>query len=104
MLVYLRDGTVGVPVNVQGGPTGSETARLQTWRDVGVGAQILRDLGVHSIRLLTRTVHRYAGLSGFGIEIVDAEGRWALTPRRRPCRPPSRSPTPTGNCSRRASR
>lgn len=74
VLVYLRDGTVGVPVNVQGGPTGSETARLQTWRDVGVGAQILRDLGVHSIRLLTRTVHRYAGLSGFGIEIVDVEG------------------------------
>jgi 3,4-dihydroxy 2-butanone 4-phosphate synthase/GTP cyclohydrolase II len=74
VLVYLRDGTVGVPVNPQGGATASETSRLQTWREIGVGAQILRDLGVNSIKLLTRTTHRYAGLSGFGIEISDVDG------------------------------
>ena len=43
------------------------------WREVGVGAQILRDLGVTSIRHLTSSVHDYKGLSGFGIEIVANE-------------------------------
>lgn len=74
VLVYLRDGTAGVPVNPQGAPRGSDSARAETWREIGVGAQILRDLGVNSITLLTRTVHRYAGLSGFGIEIAGVSG------------------------------
>ena len=39
----------------------------------GAGAQILRDLGVTSIRHLTSSVHDYKGLSGFGIEIVANE-------------------------------
>ena len=39
----------------------------------GVGAQILRDLGVTSIRHLTSSAHDYKGLSGFGIEIVSNE-------------------------------
>ena len=33
------------------GPSDSETLRTQQWREVGLGAQILRDLGVSSIRL-----------------------------------------------------
>jgi 3,4-dihydroxy 2-butanone 4-phosphate synthase/GTP cyclohydrolase II len=74
VLVYLRDGTVGVPFQ-QHQETESETRRLQTWREVGVGAQILRDLGVHSIKLLTRSTHKFAGLSGFGIEISDVDSR-----------------------------
>ena len=71
VLVYLRDGTAGVPATRMGSgePTGSEAARLQRWREVGVGAQILRDLGVRSIKLLTRSSRTYVGLSGFGIEI-----------------------------------
>jgi 3,4-dihydroxy 2-butanone 4-phosphate synthase/GTP cyclohydrolase II len=74
VLVYLRDGTVGVPFQ-QHEETQSETKRLQTWREVGVGAQILRDLGVHSIKLLTRSTHKFAGLNGFGIEISQVDSR-----------------------------
>ncbi len=75
VLVYLRDGTVGVPVTPQGeAPTPSELGRAQIWREIGVGAQILRDLGVRSIRLLTRSSHRYVALGGFGIEISGVEG------------------------------
>jgi 3,4-dihydroxy 2-butanone 4-phosphate synthase/GTP cyclohydrolase II len=48
--------------------------RAQIWREIGVGAQILRDLGVRSIRLLTRSSHRYVALGGFGIEITGIEG------------------------------
>lgn len=75
ILVYLREGTAGVPAAPLGDQererTGSAVAREQTWRDVGLGAQILRDLGVKSIRLLTNSTRHYVGLSGFGIEIAE---------------------------------
>lgn len=40
-------------------------------RDYGVGAQILRDLHVKKIRLLTNNPKKRAGLMGYGLEIVD---------------------------------
>ena len=70
VLVYLRDGAAGVPVAPLDTPKSAEADRNRQWREVGVGAQILRDLGVTSIRNLTSSSHDYKGLSGFGIEIV----------------------------------
>jgi 3,4-dihydroxy 2-butanone 4-phosphate synthase/GTP cyclohydrolase II len=43
-------------------------------RDYGTGAQILFDLGVRSMRLLTNNPAKRAGLVGFGLEIVDRVG------------------------------
>jgi 3,4-dihydroxy 2-butanone 4-phosphate synthase / GTP cyclohydrolase II len=40
-------------------------------RDYGVGAQILRDLGVRKIKLMTNNPKKRAGLIGYGLEIVD---------------------------------
>ena len=40
-------------------------------RDYGVGAQILADLGVHKIRILTNNPGKRAGISGYGVEIVE---------------------------------
>jgi 3,4-dihydroxy 2-butanone 4-phosphate synthase/GTP cyclohydrolase II len=40
-------------------------------RDYGIGAQILVDLGVRKIRLLTNNPRKIAGLSGHGLEIVE---------------------------------
>ena len=54
-------------------PTSSEEARSRQWREVGLGAQILKDLGISSIRLLTGRRLTYVGLAGFGIEIVSTE-------------------------------
>ncbi len=56
-----------------GGDGGAEAARTQQWREVGLGAQILQDLGISSIRLLTSSKHTYVGLAGFGIEILSTE-------------------------------
>ncbi len=40
-------------------------------RDYGVGAQILRDLGIRKIRLITNNPKKRAGLIGYGLEIVE---------------------------------
>ena len=39
-------------------------------RDYGIGAQILSDLGVHKMRLLTNNPKKIVGLEGYGIEIT----------------------------------
>ena len=75
VLVFLRDGTAGVPTQAipQAEGTGSEVARSRQWREVGLGAQILKDLGISSIRLLSSAKLTYIGLAGFGIEIRSTE-------------------------------
>ena len=76
VLVVLRDGTAGVPVVAipKTDETPSGEARSRQWREIGLGAQILKDLGVNSIRLLsTSRPMTYVGLSGFGIEIAEME-------------------------------
>jgi 3,4-dihydroxy 2-butanone 4-phosphate synthase/GTP cyclohydrolase II len=40
-------------------------------RDYGVGAQILRDLGVHKIKLMSNNPKKRAGLLGYGLEVVE---------------------------------
>jgi 3,4-dihydroxy 2-butanone 4-phosphate synthase/GTP cyclohydrolase II len=74
VIVYLRDGTAGVPVaEIPHGDTGTDAARSRQWREIGLGAQILKDLGISSIRVLTSSKRTYVGLGGFGIKIVTTE-------------------------------
>jgi 3,4-dihydroxy 2-butanone 4-phosphate synthase/GTP cyclohydrolase II len=40
-------------------------------RDYGIGAQILRDLGVRKMSLLTNNPKKIVGLEGYGLEVVD---------------------------------
>jgi len=72
VVVYLREGAAGVtvdPPSWEDDVTASSIERSRNWRDVGLGAQILRDLGVSSIRLLASQERQYVGLSGFGVTI-----------------------------------
>lgn len=78
VIVYLREGSVGVAPDGIGRPrdalAGGEAhasagSREREWREIGLGAQILRDLGVTSIRLLASRERHYVGLDGFGIAI-----------------------------------
>ena len=75
VLIFLRDGAAGVPTQTipPAESTGSEVARSRQWREVGLGAQILKDLGISSIRLLSSAKLTYIGLAGFGIEILSTE-------------------------------
>jgi 3,4-dihydroxy 2-butanone 4-phosphate synthase/GTP cyclohydrolase II len=40
-------------------------------RDYGIGAQILAELGVHKMRLLTNNPRKFVGLEGYGLKIVE---------------------------------
>jgi 3,4-dihydroxy 2-butanone 4-phosphate synthase/GTP cyclohydrolase II len=41
-------------------------------RDYGIGAQILRDLGVKTMRLLTNNPRKFIGLEGYGLSVVES--------------------------------
>jgi len=83
IVVYLREGSVGVARQSKRPRTeleaaeleehGSAQAREEQWREVGLGAQILKDLGVTSIRLLASRERHYVGLEGFDIKIEATE-------------------------------
>ncbi len=80
ILLYLREGSTGVPAwSLSESPADdenestSEATRSRDWREVGVGAQILRELGVSSITLLATRRRTYIGLAGFGIELARTE-------------------------------
>ena len=51
-------------------------------RDYGIGAQILADLGVHSIRLLTNNPKKIVALEGYGLTVTSQE---AITAGINPC-------------------
>ncbi|MEM0900114.1 MAG: 3,4-dihydroxy-2-butanone-4-phosphate synthase, partial [Pseudomonadota bacterium] len=78
VVVYLREGSVGV-ARGSGRPLVEDHAEARTreseWREIGLGAQILRDLGIHSISLYSSRERRYIGLEGFGIKINSTETR-----------------------------
>lgn len=78
VVVYLREGSVGVARRaVEEEETivghaedhGSAVSRKDEWLEIGLGAQILRDLGIQSIILHASRERHYVGLEGFGIKI-----------------------------------
>ena len=83
VIVYLREGSVGVARQsmrtrddleaAENEEHGSAQTRQEQWREIGLGAQILKDLGVTSIRLLASRERHYVGLEGFDIKIEETE-------------------------------
>ncbi|MDR3376037.1 MAG: 3,4-dihydroxy-2-butanone-4-phosphate synthase [Ancalomicrobiaceae bacterium] len=93
VIVYLREGSVGVTssslrpkaagtggtvspetlASAEGEAHSSANVRSENWREIGLGAQILKELGVASIKLISSKPRRYIGLEGFGIEITSTE-------------------------------
>jgi len=82
-LVYLHNGSKGFGIDKtvtphrvvfhreQRAKEKSEDRAQRTLRQVGLGGQILSDLGIRKIRLLTNTPIHVPALQGFGIEIVE---------------------------------
>jgi len=82
-LIYLHNGSAGFGIDrsmtphrinlhrEQRAKEHNEEKSQRTLRQVGLGGQILSDLGIHKIRLLTNTPTHVPALQGFGIEIVE---------------------------------
>jgi 3,4-dihydroxy 2-butanone 4-phosphate synthase/GTP cyclohydrolase II len=72
VLVYLHQTGLGLRTEngrIMGHDRHVSQPPLQ--HEVGLGAQILSDLGLHTIRLLTNNPRRIVALEGFGIQIVE---------------------------------
>ncbi len=79
-LIYLHNGSTGFGIDssvephrivLHRGAREREDKRERTLRQVGLGGQILSDLGICKIRLLTNTPTHVPALQGFGIEIME---------------------------------
>ena len=72
VFIYLRSGFVGVPMESLSAQS-KEDERKSEWLEVGVGAQILRDLGVERLRLIAGREVGYVGVEGFGLRLEATE-------------------------------
>ncbi|MEZ5549518.1 MAG: 3,4-dihydroxy-2-butanone-4-phosphate synthase [Pseudomonadales bacterium] len=72
VLIYLRSGFVGVPMESLAGQSKEDTRKAE-WLEIGVGAQILRDLGLTRIRLIAGREVDYVGVEGFGLTLESTE-------------------------------
>lgn len=78
VLLYLRPDGDGGPLDgrlrlhgaIARGEPVTERAGAMGFHDFGVGAQILSDLGLTRIRVVTNRPRTFKGLSGHGLEIV----------------------------------
>jgi 3,4-dihydroxy 2-butanone 4-phosphate synthase/GTP cyclohydrolase II len=83
VLVYLHENALGFHIERGSEPprvlahgrdlaqNKGDAGRRQLQHEHGIGAQILSDLGLHTIRLLTNHPRKIVALEGFGIEIVE---------------------------------
>jgi 3,4-dihydroxy 2-butanone 4-phosphate synthase/GTP cyclohydrolase II len=74
VLIYLRDsGAIDLdfPERVREQRQRKDTPeRIQEWRENGIGSQILVDLGITRMRVLTSSNWRYMGLESYGLQIT----------------------------------
>ena len=81
VLLYLRTGQQGantadglrafVQRHMQQVPPDSAAENSMSFREYGIGAQILNHLGLNKLRVITNNPHPLRGLGGFGLEIVE---------------------------------
>ena len=70
VVVLIRD-TLPTTVSTFVGKISKEVRIEGSWRDVGVGAQILLDLGVSEMVLLSNVERAFVGLDGFGLRVTE---------------------------------
>ena len=75
VMIYLRSGFIGVPLGSldHAAAATRESERKAEWLEIGVGAQIVKSLGLSNIRILAAREVDYVGLEGFGLRIEGTE-------------------------------
>jgi 3,4-dihydroxy 2-butanone 4-phosphate synthase/GTP cyclohydrolase II len=73
VLLYMRHSEKGTSIveKLKEYANSKAPSKTSEQRDFGVGAQILRDIGIRKIRLLTNRPRHRVGLIGFGLEITE---------------------------------
>ena len=73
VLLYIEQHQGGVRIDETDGSLGTETtgSGKMDFRDYGIGAQILVELGLRKIRILSGTTGKVVGLDGYDLEIVE---------------------------------
>ena len=70
VVVLIRDTDAGALSRRFGdSPAEDEDAEIKRYREIGTGSQILRDLGVEKMTLLTDTPQKLVGLEGYGLTV-----------------------------------
>jgi len=72
VLVLIRDTAARALSQRFGGEAGEEDedAEVKRYREIGVGSQILKDLGVETMTVLTDTPQKLVGLEGYGLSVA----------------------------------
>lgn len=70
IMVVLHDWRTAGLLDIVTGRHGHAAVRERMLRDYGIGAQILADLGVHEMVLLSNTARTIVGLEGYGLKIT----------------------------------
>ncbi len=84
-------------------PSTDPTTRERDFREYGIGAQILRDIGVRKIRLLSNFPRNLVSLPGYGLEILECVPlQLATTPKKRPRKAANHSKSARPRSARRA--
>ena len=72
VLVLIRKPRVqSLSDHIQGGGSGESQSEIEKWREVGIGSQILRDLGVRDMILLSNSQRALVGIEGYGLRVVE---------------------------------
>ena len=71
VLVYLRGPESHAFGRHETTEAREEPDKDRVWREHGLGAQILQDIGVRRMRLMSNTSASFAALGGFGLEIAE---------------------------------
>ena len=71
VLVYLRLPDENLLRGGERSPMPTGGGQPVSFRDYGIGAQILADLGLHEIRLLTNHPKKMVGLEGYGLDVAE---------------------------------
>jgi 3,4-dihydroxy 2-butanone 4-phosphate synthase/GTP cyclohydrolase II len=74
VMVVLHDWRAGGLMELFSGRHNQHARQERTLRDYGIGAQILADLGVHDMVLLSNTERTIVALEGYGLNIVGRRG------------------------------
>jgi 3,4-dihydroxy 2-butanone 4-phosphate synthase/GTP cyclohydrolase II len=77
VFVYIHPGRLDLTAQVRGHVTGRQVSEAREeglppeLRDFGLGAQVLAELGLSKIRLMTDNPQRFVGLRSYGLEVVE---------------------------------